>query len=178
LKRGLIQIYTGDGKGKTTAAFGIALRAAGRGLRVQIYQFLKGGSPPSGEVLALDNCGLPIRWRRFDDQIPPMFRKGGGGEEELRRSLRKALEEVREGVLGGQTDLVILDEINVALAQGWLPVESVLEFLQECPEGVEVVLTGRGAPECLLERAHLVTEMRCIKHPFDQGVPARRGIEF
>lgn len=178
MRRGLIQIYTGDGKGKTTAALGLALRAAGRGLRVQIYQFLKGGSPPSGELLALDRCGLPIRWRRFDDQIPPMFRKGEGGEEELRSSLRRAMDEVREGMMGGQFDLVVLDEINVALSQGWLSMETVLELLEGCPEGVEVVLTGRGAPEILLERAHLVTEMRCIKHPFDQGVPARRGIEY
>jgi cob(I)alamin adenosyltransferase len=178
MKRGLIQVYTGDGKGKTTAAMGLALRAAGQGLRVRIFQFLKGGSPVSGEFLGVERCNLPMGWKRFDDQIPPMFSKGDVDEAELGRRLRRALEEVREVMRAGQADVIILDEINVALGQKWLDVGDALSFLAEKPAEVELILTGRGAPPELQEHADLVTEMREIKHPFQAGIGARKGIEF
>lgn len=174
----MVQVYTGNGKGKTTAAVGLALRAAGRGLRVRIFQFLKGGAPVSGEFLGLDSCQLPVVWRRFDDQIPPLFQKGPADDSALRRALERALEEVRAAVGSGDVDLVILDEINVAMAQGWVPVEAVLSLLRDKDPSLEVVLTGRGAPAPILERADLVTEMQEVKHPFSQGVGARKGIEF
>jgi cob(I)alamin adenosyltransferase len=178
MRKGLIQVYTGDGKGKTTAAFGLAIRAAGQGLRVRIYQFLKGGSPISGELIGLQKCSLSVYWKRYSDQIPPMFQGEEPDETALKKSLKLALEEVRTEMGLGELDLVVLDEINVALGQGWIPLEGVLSLLIERPPGVEVVLTGRGAPQALLEQADLVTDMRAVKHPYDKGLAARRGIEF
>jgi cob(I)alamin adenosyltransferase len=174
----MIQVYTGDGKGKTTAAFGLALRAAGRGLKVRIYQFLKGGASISGELMGLKLCALPIEWIRFPDQIPPLFHKGKHDETGLRKALQSALERVREDLREQTPDLVILDELNVALAQEWIPMGAVQSLLDSRPIGVEVVVTGRDAPQALLERADLVTEMRTVKHPYDKGVQARKGIEF
>ena len=178
MKKGLVQVYTGDGKGKTTAAIGQAFRAAGRGLRVQIYQFLKSRSPVFGEFLCLEGAEIPIRWKRFDNQVPPAFQKGEPDEESFFLSLQEALEEVQESIAKGDKDLVILDEINVAMKQGWISIEDVLSILMQKPSGVEVILTGRGAPREILEKADLVTEMLEVKHPFMKGIKARKGIEY
>jgi cob(I)alamin adenosyltransferase len=179
LKRGFIQVYTGDGKGKTTAAFGLALRAVGQGLRVRIYQFLKSGTSFSGELRALEKGRVPLSWKRFEDQIPPLFQKIKTMDDSaLRRSIRQALDEVAADLLDSEADLVVLDDIIVALSQGWLAWEDLLAFLDERPPGTEVVLTGRGAPQALIDIADLVTEMREVKHPFQAGVGARKGIEF
>lgn len=173
----MVQVYTGAGKGKTTAAFGLALRAAGHGLRVHIYQFLKGKSKISGEFLALEGCKLPIVWRRFQEQTTPLFDEGCD-EEQLRRSLQDAMEEVRGALRSQRLDILILDEINVAVGNGWLLLEDLLDLIRQRPPEVELVFTGRGAPEGLIEVADLVTEMREVKHPFKLGIEARRGIEF
>jgi cob(I)alamin adenosyltransferase len=178
VKRAMVQIYTGDGKGKTTAAFGLALRAAGQGLRVMIFQFLKGGAPLSGELKALQRADLPIEWRRFDDQVPPLFSGEAPKAPPLQEALKSSLREVEECIRGGKFDLVILDELVVALAQGWVAVDEVIELLRRRPPAVEVVLTGRGAPQALVTEAELVSEIREIKHPFRGGVPARKGIEY
>lgn len=168
-RTGLVQVYTGEGKGKTTAAFGLAMRAAGRGLAVKVIQFLKGRE--SGEVAAARRLGIEVA--QF----------GGPGWVDLaspspadHERARAAFEAAREAV--GAADVLILDEANVALAAGLLQVEEVLSLLEGRPTGVEVVLTGRGAPVALVARADLVTEMLAIKHPYHQGVRAREGIEY
>jgi len=173
LERGLVQVYTGDGKGKTTAAFGLALRAIGRGLKVFVIQFLKGGFD-FGELHVVDR--LPnLEVRSFGRG---RFITASGPSEEDIEEARKALELAREVVMSGEYDIVILDEVNVALHFGLIRLEDVLDLVEHKPEHVELVLTGRRAPEELIEVADLVTEMREVKHPYRRGVPPRPGIEF
>lgn len=173
--RGLVLVYTGDGKGKTTAAFGLALRAAGRGLRVHVIQFIK-GAMKTGEVdliagglplITVERVGKGFTWRR---DVVPTF-------EDHVAAARAGLARAREAVTSGDYRVVILDEINVALKKKLLPVEEVIALLGARPGHLHLVLTGRGAPEELLERADLVTEMRCVKHPFQRGIPAQVGID-
>jgi len=173
LERGLVQVYTGDGKGKTTAALGLALRAAGYGLRVHIVQFLKGWTH-YGELAGVKL--LPsVTLRQFGRQGFVNPKRPLPADYELARA---ALEDARRAMLAGEVDIVILDEVNNALELGLLPVEAVLALLDERPASVELILTGRGAPEVLRERADLVTEMRAVKHPYDSGLVARKGIEY
>jgi len=173
LQCGLIQVYTGDGKGKTTAALGLALRAAGHGLRVHIVQFMKGW-PEYGELRSVTFLPtVTLRQHGRKGFVHP--KKPLPQDYEM---ARKALEDARQSMLGGEIDIIILDEINNALDMGLVGLPEMLELLEEKPAHVELVLTGRGAPAQLLERADLVTEMRCIKHPFQRKVEARRGIEY
>ena len=173
LNPGLVQVYTGDGKGKTTAAFGLALRALGRGLRVFIIQFLKGGFD-FGELHVADKLpGLEVRafgCGRF-------ITASGPSQEDIEEA-QKALKLAREVVMSGEYDIVILDEVNVALHFGLVELEDVLDLIRNKPEHVELVLTGRRAPEELIEVADLVTDMREVKHPYRRGMPPRPGIEF
>jgi cob(I)alamin adenosyltransferase len=164
-------VYTGDGKGKTTAALGLALRAAGAGWSVFIGQFAKGQA--TSELDAL---------RRFDDRIT--IRQFG--REELigpraddvdRRSAESGLAECATALSSGRYRLVILDEANVAATMRLLSLQKLLDLIDSRPEGVELVLTGRWAPTEILDRADLITEMREVKHYYRQGVPARKGIE-
>lgn len=174
LQRGLIQVYTGDGKGKTTAALGLAMRAVGRGMKVVMIQFLKGGRE-TGEL----NMG-----RRLspDFTIKPMGRDGfvdaaspGNRDRDL---ARQALKEA-EGILEKKAcDLLILDEINVALSLGLVDESAVMAIVEKKPRDIELILTGRSAPASIIEKADLVTTMECTKHYFNQGVKAREGIEF
>ncbi|MEW6682511.1 MAG: cob(I)yrinic acid a,c-diamide adenosyltransferase [Nitrospirota bacterium] len=173
--RGLVLVYTGDGKGKTTAAFGLALRAAGRGLRVHVIQFIK-GEMDTGEIemiakalpsITVERVGKGFTWRR---DVVPTF-------EDHVAAAREGLARAREAVTAGDYQVVILDEINVALKKKLLEIDDVLDVLDLRPSGLHLVLTGRGAPEELLERADLVTEMRCVKHPFHRGIPAQVGID-
>ena len=170
---GYIHVYTGDGKGKTTASLGLALRAMGRGLRVLVIQFIKGPEMTGERRAALHLAP--------DLEIRPMGRDGllhpGDITEEDRTMAAEALEEAIREMAGHGWDMLILDEVNTACALGLLPVERLLRLMDQKPDGIELVLTGRGAPEELVERADLVTEMREIKHYFKQGVPAREGIE-
>ena len=171
--RGQIQIYTGDGKGKTTAALGLALRAAGHGYRTYFGQFLK--ARPSGERAAARKLGGLITFATFGR--PGLLRlKDRPDPEDVRRAER-GLALSRKAMLSGRYDLVVLDEVNAALYFGLLDLADVLAFLDEKPPSVELVLTGRRAPAALIRRAGLVTEMKAVKHYFDAGVPARRGIE-
>lgn len=172
--KGLVQVYTGDGKGKTTAALGLALRAAGRGMRVLIVQFMK---PPesTGEHFALKKLGGRIEVRAVGQ---PKWLGADRFDPEDAELAGKGLAEAREAMLSGDVDLLVLDEVNVAVHFHLLRVEDVLALLRDRPENVEVVLTGRRAAPELIEAADLVTEMRPIKHPFDQGMEAREGIEF
>jgi len=173
LERGLVQVYTGDGKGKTSAAFGLALRASGRGLKVYVIQFIKGGFD-YGELHAIDrlpNLELKAFGRgRFVMEKPPL-------DEDV-HTASEALAFAERIIKEGEHDLVILDEINVAVDLGLISLEKVLKMIGKRPEHVELVLTGRHAPTEIIEVADLVTEMREVKHPYCKGVPAREGIEY
>jgi len=169
--RGFVQVYTGTGKGKTTAAFGLALRAAGHGLRTYIGQFMKGQI--YGEVQALQEHSL-IEIEQYG--YAQCIRREEVTVEHVSRA-RRGMEHAREKMCNGDFDIVILDEVNVAIWFGLLAVDEVLEFLKERPPAVEVVLTGRYAPAEVLAKADLVTEMREVKHYFAEGVLARDGIE-
>jgi len=170
--KGYIQVYTGDGKGKTTAALGLAVRALGAGLRVYLARFMK--ARKSGELAAFERLGEGL-------DVGNYGREGfitAEPSEEDRREAARGLRETREIVMSGEYDVVILDEVNVALYLGLIPLAEVLEIMDSKPDGVELVLTGRNAPREIIERADLVTEMRKIKHYYDRGVTARPGIEM
>jgi cob(I)alamin adenosyltransferase len=173
LKPGLIQVYTGDGKGKTTCALGLALRAVGQGLKVYMVQFMKGR--PTGETAAAARLAPDFTIRAFGR--PGLVNLRSPAPEDL-DLVREAFNLARGIIKTGDHDLVILDEINLALTYGLLPLDEVLELLRRRPPWVEVVLTGRAAPPELIELADLVTEMRPVKHYYQAKVPSRRGIEW
>jgi len=168
---GLVQVYTGDGKGKTTAALGLALRAAGRGYRVFIGQFMK--AQDCGELHSLARLAPEIVIEQFGR---PEFVVGPARPEDV-AAAQRGLARICEVMASGEYPIVILDEVCVALHFKLLDLTEVLALLDERPVGIELVLTGRRAPQELLDRADLVTEMRQIKHPYEQGIGARRGIE-
>ncbi|WP_420894215.1 cob(I)yrinic acid a,c-diamide adenosyltransferase [Vandammella animalimorsus] len=170
-RRGLILINTGNGKGKSTAAFGLALRAHGRGKAVQIYQFVKVPSARFGEHRSFEQLGLPIEG--LGDGFSWKSRDLEHSAELARAGWAKA----RQAILGGEYFMVVLDEITYPLIYGWLPLEEVLQTLRERPQQVHVVLTGRRCPQALIELADTVTEMQLVKHAYQAGVPAQRGIE-
>ncbi len=172
LKKGYIQIYTGNGKGKTTAALGLALRAAGNELSVFIGQFMKGQD--YGELKAVQQLAPFITIEQFGQ---PTFVHVDKATEEDIRLAQQGLARCREAMLSNRYDIVILDEVNVAIFFRLLKTEQILELFEQKPEQVELILTGRYAPEALIEKADLVTEMREIKHYYSQGVVARKGIE-
>jgi cob(I)alamin adenosyltransferase len=174
LTRGLIQVYTGDGKGKTTCALGLALRAVGQGFQVFMVQFMKGRE--TGEVRAAAARLAPdLTLRPFGR--PGLVKLRTPAAEDL-ALVQEAWGLARQIILAGEHDLVILDEINLALTFNLLDREEVYQVLRDRPAWVEVVLTGRQAPPELVEMADLVTEMRPLKHYYQAGVPARRGIEW
>jgi cob(I)alamin adenosyltransferase len=173
-RQGLITIFTGDGRGKTSAAIGLAVRAAGHGLKVLIVFFMKGNLFIHGEMLALRNIpGITLSsfgqngWIK-EGQIKP---------EENAQAL-KALAYALEQMLAGKYNLIVLDEINYALDFGLLAVEDVIKLLNQKPDGVDLVLTGRRAYPCLMDMADTVTEMVSIKHAFNNGIKARQGIDY
>ncbi len=170
---GYVQVYTGNGKGKTTAALGLALRAAGHGMRTYFGQFLKGQH--YGELDAVEKLSPLIRMERFGRE--GFLHITEGPDDEDIRKAREGLGKCRAAMLSGRYDIVVLDEINTAVLLKVLTVEEVLALLDEKPEAVELVLTGRGAPQAVVDRADLVTEMREVKHYYDKGVKAREGIE-
>lgn len=176
LKTGLVHIYTGDGKGKSTAALGQALRSLGYGLRIYIVQFLKSSKLFSGEMESLSKFHDEVKLVRYH-QVHPMF-DPDSDEEQLRASVSEALDDARKAMLSGDYEIIVLDEINNALAEGFAEVRTIVEFISSKPEKVELILTGRNAAQEVMELADYVTEMKCIKHPFQRGIPARRGIEF
>ena len=173
LKKGLIQVYTGDGKGKTTAGLGLALRAAGHGLQVEIIQFMKGW-PGYGELKGID--WLPTV------AIHPFGRSGWVHPDQPQQDdyeqAERALAYAQGVMVSGQADIIILDEVNVALDYGLLDLEAILALLREKPPAVELILTGRNAHPDIIHLADLVTEMHKVKHPYDEGISGRQGIEF
>lgn len=179
LEKGLVQIYTGDGKGKTTAALGLALRAAGQGNKVLIYQFLKPNTLETGERFALELGKIKIRVESLD--IPWDMLKSGKDvkqADEVKKAISEVLVRIAETAEKRFYDLIILDEIVYCLSLGLAKLEDIKNVIEKKDALVEIVLTGRNATQELIEMADLVTEMDNIKHPFDKGVKARRGIEF
>ena len=174
MKDGLLQVYTGDGKGKTTAAFGLAFRAYGRGFKVAVVQFMK--TWVTGEVQlaeTLENFHI----KRIDTSPKFTWEMNEAELEELRLEIRKGFEYVRNLVKENKYDLLVLDEINHIIIKEFVSKEEIIEFIDSKPNTLEIVMTGRNAPDWLMEKADLVTEMKCIKHPFEKGIPARVGIE-
>jgi cob(I)alamin adenosyltransferase len=174
LEKGLVLVFTGNGKGKTTAALGLVLRTLGHGDQVAVVQFIKGGWQP-GEAKALALFGEALHWHALGE--------GFTWETQDRDRDRELVQQAWQTSLTYLADpgrkLVVLDEVNVALKLGYLAVDQVIEGLSLRPELTHVALTGRGAPAALVERADLVTEMTLVRHPFrEQGVKAQRGIEF
>jgi cob(I)alamin adenosyltransferase len=173
LRPGLVQVFTGDGKGKTSAALGTVLRALGNGLRVYIAFFMK-GDYPYGErniLSQLPNVNMAsFGSRKFVDpaNIKP---------EEIEQA-KEALSAAREAMLSGNYDLVVLDEVNVAVAWKLVQLDEVIKLISDKPQNVELILTGRSADTKLIQQADLVTEMLNIKHPYDEGIMARKGIEY
>lgn len=174
--RGMLIVYTGDGKGKTTAALGMALRAVGRGWQVLMIQFGKGAwhyaELDSSQRLAPDFEIIPMGigfYQILDDQYT---------QEQHRASARAALDLAREKMLSGKYDLLILDELTGSIAAGLTPLADVLTLIESKPNDLTLLLTGRRAPPEIIERADLVTEMREIKHPFQKGILAQKGIDY
>jgi cob(I)alamin adenosyltransferase len=173
LKQGFIQIYTGNGKGKSTAAIGQAVRAAGFGLKTYIAQFMK--EYPYNELISLKHLSEWISIEQFGgDEF--VYKKELPGEEELAKA-RNGLQTAREKMLSGEYDIVILDEAIVAIYFKLIETKELVEFIKIKPQNVELILTGRYCPAELIELADLVTEMKEIKHYYQKGITSRRGIE-
>ncbi|MGQ9836648.1 MAG: cob(I)yrinic acid a,c-diamide adenosyltransferase [Cyanobacteriota bacterium] len=179
--KGLIIVHTGQGKGKSTAAFGMIFRALGQGLSVAVVQFIKGAWDPgeakllrklaNAQAMGLGKIAFHAMGEGFTWETQDRERDIAHAEA--------AWEKGRELFTCGEYQLVLLDEVNVALRLGYLPLEKILAGLEEKPQNVHVILTGRGAPELLMAQADLVTEMKLVKHPFrDQRIKAQVGIEF
>ena len=170
-RRGLVIVNTGDGKGKSTAAFGLAFRALGRGKAVKVFQFMKVPTARFGEHRLAERVGLPVEglgdgfsWKSKDlDHSAQLAREGW--------------DKAKASILSGAYFLVVLDEVTYPLIYGWLPLQEVLDTLQARPKDVHVCLTGRRCPQELIAIADTVTEMQMIKHAFQAGIPAQRGIE-
>lgn len=179
LDKGLVQVYTGDGKGKTTAAFGLALRAAGQGNKVLIYQFLKPPSLDIGERLALQSGAVGIAVEALDaawDMAKSLDDKDSFAS--MQSAIGEELEKIAQAAEKKSYDVLILDEIVFCLGKGLARLEDIKSIIDRKDVGVEIVMTGRGATEELLALADLVTEMKNVKHPFDKGIDARRGIDY
>lgn len=176
LEHGYIQIYTGDGKGKTTASLGLALRALGHGWKVMIIQFTKGDSGTTyGEIASAGKFLENLEVHQFG--MDRVVYKHNVCIEDYKEA-KKGWELAKQAIQSGEYQLVILDELNICVAMNMIKVSEVKEVLLNKPESLEIVLTGRYAHPELVALAHLVTEMKPIKHYFDMGVMARQGIEY
>ncbi|MCX7769880.1 MAG: cob(I)yrinic acid a,c-diamide adenosyltransferase [Proteobacteria bacterium] len=174
--KGLIHVYTGEGKGKSTAAFGLVIRALGHKKKVAIFSFLKDSKTKYGEMEAFARLFPELIYIRFEN-ASPLFDKNvtmEGLKKSVDESFEKALEIIKEKNI----ELAVFDELNICMKYGYIDNNKVLDFLKNKPEELEVVITGRDAVEELINIADYVTEMRMIKHPYNRGIKARKGIEF
>jgi cob(I)alamin adenosyltransferase len=169
--KGYVQVYTGNGKGKTTAALGLALRATGAGLKVFFIQFMKGME--SSEQVALEKLGDLITLKRYG---APSFIMDVPSQEDI-ASAYEGLAEAKQAMLSGKYQVIVLDEANVAVQYNLFSVEILLDLMRAKPDDVELIITGRNAHQMIIEAADLVTEMKEIKHYYQKGIPARIGIE-
>ncbi|MDO8302569.1 MAG: cob(I)yrinic acid a,c-diamide adenosyltransferase [Sedimentisphaerales bacterium] len=179
LSKGLVQIYTGEGKGKTTAALGLALRAAGHGNKVLFFQFLKPESLETGERKTLTAAKLPIHLMALD--LPWDMAKSFEDAkllEQTKAAIHNTCEEIAYMAHKGQYNVIIMDEIVFCVSKGLAKFEDIIKIIETRDPTVELILTGRGASNELIERADLVTEMKAVKHPHGNGIGARKGIEF
>lgn len=173
LKQGLVQVFTGSGRGKTSAGLGTVLRASGRGLKAYVIYFMN-TSYDSGEHEVLHR--LPgVKWSAFG---PGLVRHPEKPSPKIKEKAAQALAEARRAILSGDFDIILLDEINIVTGWGWLDTYDVVKLIKDKPGNVELIMTGRLAPVEVIEAADLVTEMVNIKHPYEQGIPARKGIEY
>ena len=174
-KKGLIQVYTGNGKGKSTAAIGQAARAAGHGLKVGFISFFK--DPDAfgyGEYKSLEKLG--VKTFLFARKHPHFYKELN--PDDVCRECSQGLEFIKELVRDPSWDMLVLDEINIALRDGFLKEEDILSLLDAKPEKLELILTGRGVTEKIIEKADLVSEVREVKHPYSRGIKSRKGIEY
>ena len=175
-RKGLLACYTGDGKGKSTAAFGSILRAIGYGWKVCVIQFMK-GSWKYGEMEGFKQLRPKVEFHRkglgfykiIDDKLP---------EEDHKKAAAEAIRFSAEKITSGEFDLVILDELNVSLQTGLISIEDAVELLKKKPHWLHLIITGRGAPEEIIEMCDLVTEMKEIKHPYQNGILAQKGFDY
>ncbi|MFH1259254.1 MAG: cob(I)yrinic acid a,c-diamide adenosyltransferase [Elusimicrobiota bacterium] len=174
--RGLVQVYTGNGKGKTTAAVGSAIRALGQGLRVCFVQFFKNDKKFSYGEQKIFSQLKNLEFHCFSPHHPRLEKMVD--DAEIRQGCRQGMEFIKNIFLRNNFDLLIIDELNIALRDGFLSPETVIGLLKNKPAKMEVIITGRGASKELMEYADLVTEMLPVKHPYDKGIPCRKGIEY
>ncbi len=170
---GLVQVFTGEGKGKTTAALGTVIRALGHGLRVYIVYFMKGGYPYGERNILSKLPNVDVASFGSAEFVDP-----ANVRPEEKEQARQALAAAREVMLSGNYDLVVLDEVNLAVAWKLVELDEVVRLIRDKPQNVELILTGRQADTKLIQLADLVTEMLKIKHPYDKGMTARKGIEY
>ncbi len=176
LNKGYIQIYTGNGKGKTTAAVGLATRAAGNKYRVCMVQFLK--SDATGELESAKLMAPYFTIHRFERPTGFFWTLNDQEKLELKEDIQEAYKFCIKQLEEGNCDILIMDEIMGTLSNGLITEEQLIELIDKKPDDVELIMTGRNVPESIMQRANLVTEMKDLKHYFNEGVPARRGIEF
>jgi len=175
VKKGIVQVYTGDGKGKTTASVGLAIRSAGQGLKVGFFQFFK--PPVSGEIKIFQRIDN-IKFYSYFQKHPAFQKFNNKDVENYKEKFSKVLEEILEEIRKEKFDVVILDEILIALRDGFLEEDELIDFIEKKPEYVEIVLTGRyKLNEKLKKKVQLITEMKNVKHPYPQ-IKVRKGIEF
>jgi cob(I)alamin adenosyltransferase len=173
MKKGLLIVNTGDGKGKSTAAFGMVLRAWGRNMKVCVIQFIKAETGQWGEIKAAKKLG--IEWHTTGDG----FTWTSKDMNETIARAQRAWEMAKEKIASGDYDLIVLDEFTYTMVYKWLDTDDVMEWLRlNRPSNLHLVITGRSAPEALVAAADLVTEMHLVKHPYEQGIQAQAGVEF
>lgn len=176
MERGYVQIYTGDGKGKTTAALGLGMRAAGNKLKVYMVQFLK--TAPTGELESINALEPYFKLFRFESTKNFFWQLSDEEKKLLKEEVRNAHEFILKTIENQACDILILDEVLGALTNKLIEEKDIIEIIDKKPKTMELILTGRNAPEALIEKADLVTEMKDIKHYMNKGVSARKGIEY
>lgn len=176
LEKGLVQIYTGNGKGKTTASIGLGVRAYGNGLKVIMIQFLKSGV--TGELNVLNKLGENFKVYRFEKEKDFTWNLTEEQKDELKKEINEGFNFAKKVVEENNCDMLILDEVMAAINGGYIQEDEVIKLLNNKNDKMEIVLTGRNVSERIAEKSDLITEMKEVKHYFQKGIPARQGIEF